>query len=206
MKANRVPVILGAVVLVWWLTSSSQTQAGIGETAQDFTLTDHAGGERSLSDYRGRFVVLEWFNNDCPFVNKHYTSGNMQGLQATYAEQDVVWLTIASSAPGRQGHIASPQEAVEIIEQRASRQTALLLDPEGAVGQLYGAKTTPHMFIIDANGLLIYAGAIDDTPSTDPADVTQATNYVRLALDAAMAGQPVSTSATTSYGCSVKYR
>ena len=205
MKAGRLIVILGAVVLVWWLTTSSQTQAGIGETAQDFTLTGNAGGERSLSDYHGRFVVLEWFNNDCPFVNKHYTSGNMQGLQSTYTEQDVVWLTITSSAPGNQGHIASPQAARAIIEQRDSHQTALLLDPSGAVGRLYGAKTTPHMFVIDPDGLLIYAGAIDDIPSTDPADVTQATNYVRLALDAAMAGQPVSTPATTSYGCSVKY-
>lgn len=205
MKAGRLIVILGAVVLVWWLTTSSPTQAGIGETVQDFTLTDHAGGERSLSDYRGRFVVLEWFNNDCPFVNKHYTSGNMQGLQSTYTEQDVVWLTIASSAPGNQGHIASPQAASAIIEQRDSHQSALLLDPAGAVGRLYGAKTTPHMFVIDPDGLLIYAGAIDDIPSTDPADVTQAANYVQLALDAAMAGQPVSTPTTTSYGCSVKY-
>ena len=205
MKANRILVILGAVVLVWWLTSSSQTQAGIGETAPDFTLTDHTGGERSLSDYRGRFVVLEWFNDDCPFVKKHYTSGNMQGLQSTYTEQDVMWLTIASSASGRQGYIASPQEATEIIEQRDSHQTVLLLDPAGAVGRLYGAKTTPHMFIIDPDGLLIYAGAIDDTPSTDPADVPQATNYVQLALDAAMAGQPVPTPTTKSYGCSVKY-
>ncbi len=205
MKAGRLSVILGAVILVWWLTSSSQTQAGIDKTAPDFTLTDNAGGERSLSDYRGRFVVVEWFNNDCPFVNKHYTSGNMQGLQSTYTEQDVVWLTIASSAPGHQGHIASPREATEIIERRDAHQTALLLDPAGAVGQLYGAKTTPHMFIIDPDGLLIYAGAIDDTPSTDPADVTQSTNYVQLALDSAMAGQPVSTPATKSYGCSVKY-
>jgi peroxiredoxin len=178
--------------------------AGAGESAPAFSLPDQDGRTRSLSDFRGKFVVLEWFNNDCPFVRKHYGSGNMQGLQAAYTGRGVVWLTIASSAPGRQGHV-SAEEARAIIAHRDARQTALLLDPDGAVGRRYGAKTTPHMFVINPEGVVIYKGAIDDRPSADPADIDGAVNYVQQALEDAMAGGPVTVADTTPYGCSVKY-
>ncbi len=150
-------------------------------------------------------MVLEWFNNDCPFVGKHYNSGNMQRLQKRYMEQGIVWLTVASSAPNKQGHIATPQDGQQIIKTRDAHQTALLLDPDGTVGRQYGAKTTPHMFVINPEGVLIYAGAIDDKASADPADIAGATNYVERALTEAMAGKAVTTPETRPYGCSVKY-
>lgn len=205
MRVRRGLVVLGTVALLWWSTTSLSARAKVGDAAPDFTLTDSTGAERSLSDFTGSFVVLEWFNNDCPFVRKHYGSGNMQRLQATYTGQGVAWLTIASSAPGKQGHIVSPDAAADLIRARQAQQTALLLDPDGTVGKRYGAKTTPHLFIINPAGILLYAGAIDDTPSADPADIPGATNYVQQALDEAMAGTPVSVARTQSYGCSVKY-
>jgi len=178
--------------------------AAVGNPAPDFILTDTTGQSRSLSQWKGKVVVLEWSNHECPFVRKHYGSGNMQRLQATYAKQGVGWLTILSSAPGKQGHV-SPDQADALTKDRGAGPTAVLLDPDGTVGRRYGAKTTPHLFIIDANGMLAYAGAIDDRPSTDLADVPGATNYVQRALDELLAGRPVSTRLTTSYGCSVKY-
>ncbi len=205
MRVSRGLVVLGTVAVLWWSATSLSARTRVGDAAPDFTLTDSTETERSLSDFTGSFVVLEWFNNDCPFVRKHYGSGNMQRLQATYTGQDVVWLTIASSAPGKQGHIVSPDAAAELIRTWQAKQTALLFDPDGTVGKRYGAKTTPHLFIIDPDGILVYAGAIDDTPSADPADIPGATNYVQQALDEAMAGKPVSVAHTRSYGCSVKY-
>ena len=178
--------------------------AVVGKPAPDFTLTGTTGQAWSLSAFKGKFMVLEWFNNDCPFVRKHYGSGNMQELQATYTEKGVIWLTIVSSAPGKQGHV-SPEQANAIIKERGASQTAMLLDPDGRLGQLYGAKTTPHMFVIGPDGTLLYAGAIDDRPSTEQGDIPGATNYVRQALDEAMAGRSVSVPVTRSYGCSVKY-
>lgn len=177
----------------------------VGASAADFTLSDAAGAPHRLSDYRGKFIVLEWFNNECPFVRKHYDSGNMQRLQAASTAKGVIWLTIASSAPGTSGYL-TPQAATQVIRQRHAKHTALLLDAEGTVGRRYGAKATPHMFIIDPDGSVIYAGAIDDQPSVDPTNLPQATNYVRQALDEAMAGKPVSVASTRPYGCSVKYR
>ena len=179
-------------------------EAVVGEPAPEFSLTDAHGTARSLAEFQGKFVVLEWFNNDCPFVGKHYNSGNMQALQADATGRGVVWLTMASSAPGRQGHLTREQ-ALAVIAERDAHQTALLLDPDGVVGRLYGAKTTPHLFLISPEGRVLYAGAIDDRPSTDPADVPGATNYVRQALNEALAGKPVSVPSTKSYGCSVKY-
>lgn len=175
-----------------------------GQPAPDFALPDADGRARSLADARGKFVVLEWFNNDCPFVRKHYGSGSMQRLQAAATGRGAVWLTIASSAPGKQGHL-TPEQARMVLQERQAKPTALLLDPDGRVGRLYGAKTTPHLFVINPEGAPIYAGAIDDRPSTDPADLQGATNYVQRALDEAMAGQPVSVPETAPYGCSVKY-
>jgi peroxiredoxin len=184
--------------------TGSAAGAAVGQPAPGFTLSDADGAERSLQELSGKHVVLEWFNNDCPFVKKHYDSGNMQKLQADATGKGVVWLTINSSAPGKQGHL-TPESAKEIIQARGSRQTALLLDPDGAVGKSYGAKTTPHMYIIDPAGTLIYMGGIDDKPSTNADDIPSSTNYVRQALDQALAGQPVATASTESYGCSVKY-
>jgi peroxiredoxin len=175
-----------------------------GKPAPDFTLTDSKGQTHSLSAHKGKFIVLEWLNPDCPFVKKHYESGNMQGLQKNYTGKDVIWLSINSSATGKEGHY-SPAQTNEWAEKEKINATAVLLDEDGKVGQMYGAKTTPHMFIIDPNGTLVYQGAIDSIKSADKADIAKAQNYVQLALDESMSGKPVSTSATKSYGCSVKY-
>jgi len=197
-------IALGAMLVFGAATSGWAEDAVVGQPAPDFTLPDANGQSQSLSQHKGKYVVLEWFNNECPFVKKHYGSGNMQGLQAAYTAKGVVWLTIASSAPGKQGYM-TPEQAQTVIRDRQASQTALLLDPDGAVGHLYGAKTTPHLFVIGPDGTLLYAGAIDDKPSYDQADIPGATNYVAQTLDEAMAGRPVSVSQTTSYGCSVKY-
>jgi peroxiredoxin len=176
----------------------------VGQPAPAFTATDSNGKAQSLASYKGKFVVLEWTNDECPFVGKHYGSGNMQGLQKTYTQKGVVWLTINSSAPGKEGYVDAAR-ANAIVKQEGAAPTAYLLDPQGTVGRAYGAKTTPHMFVVDAQGQLVYAGGIDDKASTDEADVKTAKNYVRAALDEAMAGKPVSVTASQSYGCAVKY-
>lgn len=176
----------------------------IGETALDFTLADPSGDKYTLSDYRGKFVVLEWINFDCPFVKKHYGSENMPALQSKYRGKDVVWLSICSSAPGKQGNF-SGENLQKRITESGSKATAYLVDQDGKVGKMYEAKTTPHMFVIDTMGVLIYAGAIDNKPSTKVADIAESVNYVQLALDAAMKGEEVATKATQPYGCSVKY-
>jgi len=180
-------------------------EAQIGEPAPEFRLADLRGEEQALSSQRGRFVVLEWFNPECPFVQKHYRSQNMQSLQRAYTQRDVAWWSIDSSAPGKQGHLEAAQ-AEAWMQGQGAGPSAVLLDPEGAVGRLYGAKTTPHLFIINPDGVLIYAGAIDSIASADRADILPATNYVRQALDEALEGQPVSVSSTKPYGCSVKYQ
>ena len=191
-------------LLLLGLNLSSFAAVEPGEEAPDFTLTDSKGISRKLSDFRGKFVVLEWLNHDCPFVKKHYGSGNMQKLQQEYTAKGVVWLSIISSAPGKQGHRTGPQADADTKDKKAN-PTAVLLDPAGEVGQKYEAKTTPHMFVLDKDGKVIYAGAIDSIKSTDSTDVTKAENHVRAALDAALAGKPVSTPSTKPYGCSVKY-
>jgi len=176
----------------------------VGKPAPEFSAADTSGQRRTLSDVKGSFVVLEWFNPDCPFVRKHYDSGNMQGLQQAYTQRGVVWWSINSSAPGKQGHL-TPEGAQQFVQQREAHPTAVLLDPDGTIGRLYGAKTTPHMFIIDPHGAVIYAGAIDDIASPDPADIPEAINYVATALDETMDGQPVTVPESRPYGCSVKY-
>jgi peroxiredoxin len=197
---------MAAVAVVALAAGGGPAWAGVkvGEPAPAFTATDTNGQARSLGEFTGKFVVLEWFNNECPFVKKHYGAGNMQKLQADWTGKGVTWLTIASSAPEKQGHMTAAQ-ANEVVKARGARQTALLLDPDGAVGKLYGAKTTPHMFIVDPDGRLIYAGAIDNVASPDPNDIAGANNYVDQALKEATAGKPVSVAETQSYGCSVKY-
>jgi len=175
-----------------------------GEVAPGFTLTDSKGTSHKLSDFRGKFVVLEWLNHECPFVKKHYSSGNMQKLQQEYTAKGVVWLSIISSAPGKQGHRTGPQAEADTKDKNAA-PTAVLLDPSGEVGKKYDAKTTPEMFVLDKEGKILYAGAIDSIKSTDSADIAKAENHVRQALNAALAGQPVPTPKTKPYGCSVKY-
>lgn len=178
--------------------------AQVGQPAPEFTLTDSNGQSHNLSDFKGKFVVLEWLNHGCPFVKKHYDGGNMQGLQKEYTGKDVVWLSIVSSAPGKQGHM-SPEETNKAKEEKVSAATAILIDEDGTVGKLYDAKVTPELFVINPEGTLIYAGAIDDKKSVDAADVAGAKNYVKQALDEALAGNPVSEPTTEAYGCSVKY-
>jgi len=176
----------------------------VGQPAPEFTLTDSNGKAHKLSDFKGKFVVLEWLNHGCPFVIKHYESGNMQKLQKEYTGKDVVWLSIASSAPGKQGHM-SPEETNKTKADKGSAATAVLRDEDGTVGKLYDAKVTPELYVVDPEGTLIYMGAIDDMKSTDTADVAGAKNYVKQALDEAMAGKPVSEPSTSAYGCGIKY-
>ena len=176
----------------------------VGQPAPEFTLTDSNGKSHNLSDFKGKFVVLEWLNHGCPFVKKHYDGGNMQRLQKEFTGKDVVWLSIVSSAPGKQGHM-SPEETNKTKEEKGSAATAILNDEDGTVGKLYDAKVTPELYVINPEGTLIYAGAIDDKKSVEPADVAGAKNYVKQALDEAMAGKPVSEPITEAYGCGIKY-
>lgn len=179
--------------------------AKVDETAPEFTLLDQNGLKHSLADFRGKYVVLEWVNFGCPFVRKHYDSGNMQNLQKEYTGKGVIWLSVCSSAPGKQGYLESGELKERLTKEKAA-PTAYLVDAEGEVGKKYEAKTTPHMFIVDPKGALVYTGGIDDKASTDKDDIASAKNYVRNALDQALAGKPVSVKASRPYGCSVKYK
>ena len=176
----------------------------VGDQAPDFTGTDSHGQTHKLSDYHGKFVVLEWHNNGCPFTKKHYESGNMQKLQQQWTSKGVIWLTMISSSPGSQGYVTADQEN-DYLQKMHAVPTAALLDPKGEIGHLYGAKTTPHMFVIDPQGQIIYNGAIDDKATTDASDVNGANNYVSDALQEAMSGKAVAVATTRPYGCSVKY-
>ncbi len=176
----------------------------VGASAPNFSLPGADGKTHSLGDFKGKYVVLEWFNPGCPFVQKHYTSENMQSLQQEFTGKEVVWLTIDSSAQGKQGYL-SPEEANKQMADWKMKPTALLLDPDGKVGHEYAATNTPHMYIIDPGGKLIYSGAIDSKPTADPKDVKDAANYVKGALEEAMAGKSVSNPTSRAYGCSIKY-
>ena len=176
----------------------------VGKPAPNFKLADANGKPVSLSDFRGRTVVLEWNNPGCPFVKKHYGSGNMQRTQATAAKDGVVWLTINSGAPGKQGHM-NGAEAKAFLAQSGARPAAYLLDPSGVAGKAYDARTTPHMYVVNKAGTLVYAGGIDDKPTADPADIKGARNHVLAALSELKAGKPVSVPTSRPYGCSVKY-
>jgi len=199
MKRN----LLYSLAVVTVLAGLSYGQK-VGEPAPDFKATDSNGQRDELSSYRGKYVVLEWHNNGCPYTRKHYDSGNMQRLQKEWTSRGVIWFTVISSAPGQQGYVTAEQEN-EYLKRMNAVPTAALLDPQGEVGRLYAAKTTPHMFIINPAGVLIYDGAIDSKASTDQSDIPTATNYVSQALDEAMAGKAVSTPTSRPYGCSVKY-
>jgi peroxiredoxin len=194
-------VAIAVTALVIVLAARAAT---VGQAAPTFNGKDSQGKTVSLSEYRGKYVVLEWTNRDCPFTKKQYDSGNMQALQKEWTGKGVVWLTVLSSAKNEDGYLDAAGENAQ-IERVHADPTAAILDPSGEIGKLYGAKTTPHMFIIDPNGKLIYAGAIDDKATTDVADVKGAKNYVSAALTEAMAGQPVQVASTRPYGCSVKY-
>ena len=186
------------------LAQAAELSARINAPAPDFAATDSYGKTRKLSEQKGKIVVLEWTNNGCPFVGKHYGSGNMQRLQKTYTGQGVVWFTVVSSAPGTQGYVTAA-EANRDTERRGAAPTAVLLDPTGALGHLYGAQATPHMYVISADGQLVYMGAIDDMPSADPSDIASSKNYVAAAVEELKAGKRVTVPATRAYGCSVKY-
>ena len=218
MKKVVIVVILIVVVGVAWTIAAKVSEANkteqvanalrepsVGSPAPAFTLTDTKGKQHNLADFKGKHVVLEWVNFGCPFVKKHYDSGNMQSTQKKAVDKGVVWLSVCSSAKGKQGHMDTDDWNEEIAERKLS-STAVLIDENGAVGKSYGAKTTPHMYIINPQGVLIYKGAIDDKPSTNKSDIPNSRNYVLAALDEALAGKPVSTASTQSYGCSVKYK
>ena len=217
---KAVILVIAAVVLAglaWAITAkvadaektekfaNALKEPAVGSPAPALTLTDTRGKQHNLADYKGIYVVLEWVNFGCPFVKKHYGSGNMQATQKKAVDKGVVWLSVCSSAEGKQGHMSAADWNEEIAERKLS-STAVLLDESGAVGKTYGAKTTPHMYVVNPDGVLIYKGAIDDKPSTDQDDIPGARNHVLAALDESMAGKPVSTASTTPYGCSVKYK
>ncbi len=193
-----------AALAVLVLATPAFASVATNEPAPNFTLTDTNGQSHSLSDFRGKTVVLEWTNHDCPFVVKHYKPKAMQALQAEATADGVIWLSIISSAEGKQGYV-TPEQANAIRAEHGIASTAMLLDTSGEVGRLYAAKTTPHMYIINAEGILVYQGAIDSIASANANDIAKADNYVRLALASLKAGEPIANPTTQPYGCSVKY-
>lgn len=195
---------MAIVAAVGLLGAGAQAAPSIGEPAPAFTETAADGTQKSLSDYAGKIVVLEWTNHDCPFVRKHYDTGNMQALQERARGDDIVWLTVISSAPGEQGHVDGAQ-AEQIAAEAEASPSAILLDPDGTMGRAYDAKTTPHMYVIDRDGRLVFMGGIDDRPTTKKADVKGANNHVAAALEDLAADRPVKISSTRPYGCSIKY-
>jgi peroxiredoxin len=198
-------VALIALTAVMVGTLSSATAAPqIGQAAPDFTAVDSKGNSLQLSQYRGKTVVLEWTNADCPYTRKHYTSGNMQSAQKLAQKDGIVWLTIVSSAPGKQGFVNGPA-ADQLTQSRGASPTAVLLDPSGTVARLYDAKTTPHMFVIDKNGAVQYMGGIDSLATTDPKDIARAEPYLKEAMLAVAEGKPAPNAVTKPYGCSIKY-
>jgi peroxiredoxin len=203
MKTKLTLTIIASLVTTALYAIDSPPPAG--STASDFSLADAKGKIHSLSEYKGKYVVLEWFNPECPFVKKHYGSGNMQKLQNEYTSKGVAWLTIDSNAPGTEGNM-TPDQAEKVTSAWKTHQTALLLDPEGKAGRAYGAKNTPNMVVINPEGKIVYEGAIDSKATPNPADIPNSTNYVKVALDESLSGKPVTTSTTKPYGCSVKYK
>jgi peroxiredoxin len=184
--------------------SGAAAQARVGEPAPNFSLADSKGGQLSLGAFRGKTIVLEWSNHGCPYVGKHYRGNNMQALQKKWTAQGVVWLTVISSAPGEQGYV-TPEQANQLTIDRGAAPTAVLLDPKGIAGRAYGARVTPHMFIISGNGAVVYAGGIDDKQSARIEDLKTARNFVDEALTEILQGKPVSVPTARAYGCSVKY-
>jgi peroxiredoxin len=196
---------LALTLLALAILAGPALAARVGDAAPNFTATASNGQTYKLSDLKGKFVVLEWHNNGCPYTIKHYQSGNMQRLQKEWTAKGVVWLTVISSAPGQQGYVTAAQEN-DYMKRANAAPTAALLDPTGQLGHLYDAKTTPQMILIGTDGKLLYDGAIDDKPSADISDIKGAKNYIAQALSEATSGKPISKPATRPYGCTVKYR
>lgn len=197
-------IMTAALCAALALPAAAHAAPEIGKPAPAFTGTDSKGVSHKLEDFKGKVVVLEWHNDQCPYVKKHYEDGNMQGLQKAAAADGVVWLTVNSGAEGQQGFL-SPDDTNKLIAAQKSAETARILDTDGAIGKAYGAKTTPHMFVIDKDGVLAYMGAIDDKPTADKADLASAKNYVTAALESLKAGKPVEVTQSQPYGCGVKY-
>lgn len=197
-----IPILFAMVALA--VPVAARAASTVGQPAPDFTTTDIAGNAVTLSALKGKPVVLEWTNHECPFVRKQYDTGNMQATQKKAEELGAIWISIVSSAEGKEG-FTTPEQAAEIVTKEGASPTHKILDPKGEIGALYGAKTTPHMFVIDKDGVLAYAGAIDSDSSFKPDSVKTATNYVLAALEDLKAGKPVATAQTEPYGCSVKY-
>src|SRR4051812_383068 len=200
---QRRSVLLGSAALAL-APASVLAASDLGKPAPAFSATDSNGKVWSLAELKGKVVVLETTNQDCPYVRKHYNSTNMQTQQREAAAKGVVWLTVASSAPGQEGFVTAGQ-ANELTKTRSAAPAAFLLDPQSRIARAYGATVTPHMYIVDAAGVLVYKGGIDSIPSANPADVPKATQYVRVALDQLLAGKPVAEASTRPYGCSLKY-
>jgi peroxiredoxin len=197
----------GSLLAAPWalsLASPAMAAATVGQAAPDFSATDTSGKTRKLSDYKGKLVVLEWTNPGCPFVLKHY-GGNMQGLQKEFAAKGVVWLAINSTETSH-GDYLTPAKLAGWLGEKQAAPTATLMDESGKIGQLYGAKTTPHMYIVSPQGQLIYAGGIDSIASARVDDIKTATNYVRQGLNEALGGRPLSVASSRAYGCSIKYK
>jgi peroxiredoxin len=187
------------------LAAGAHAVPSVGQSAPDFTLTDTTGKPVKLSDYRGKYVVLEWTNPGCPYVKKHYDSGNMPATQREAVAKGVVWLSINSTEKASYDYLEPPQ-LMSWMKERKATPSAVLMDADGTAGQAYGARTTPHMYIVNPQGQLVYAGGIDSIPSSNPEDIRKAVNYVRQGLGEALAGKPISQAATRPYGCSIKYK
>ncbi len=193
-------------------TESDASQAGapplvsppVNQPAPAFTVSDTRGETHSLDAYRGKWVVLEWFNHDCPYTKKHYKTDNMQALQREYTGKGVVWMSVVSSAPGKDGYVSAADADREMTEKNAA-PTLVVRDTAGVLGRMYGARNTPQLFAIDPQGVLRYAGAIDDKPTSRTKDVKGAQNYLKAALDAGLSGRPIAVATTQPYGCEVKY-
>ena len=197
-------LIAAACSLVAVVSSAAATAATVGQPAPAFTAVDTSGKTVSLADFKGRHVVLEWVNPGCPYVQKHYSSANMQGTQKEAAAKGVVWLAVNSTAT-EHGDYKAPAAMAKWMQGQQAAAAATLMDVEGKVGRAYGARTTPHLYIVDPKGMLVYAGGIDNKPTANPADVAGATNHVKVALAETLAGKPVTQATTRPYGCSVKY-
>lgn len=196
--------LISSIALACLMPMAVFADAKVGAAAPDFTVSDVSGKSHKLSDFKGKNVVLEWYNKDCPYVRKHYDAGNMQKLQKAYKDQGVVWLTVISSAKGKQG-FQENKDAETNMNKEGFQGTALLIDADGKVGKAYGAKTTPHMYLINKEGLLAYNGAIDDNDSSNPASIPKAKNYIAAAVDSTLKGEKVAVTSSKPYGCSVKY-
>ncbi|HYC65628.1 MAG TPA: redoxin domain-containing protein [Reyranellaceae bacterium] len=199
----RRTLLVGSAALAI-VPSVAYAAADVGKPAPLFTATDSNGKTHALESYKGKIVVLETTNHDCPYVAKHYRTGNMQAQQREAAAKGVVWLTVASSGPGQQGHV-TPAQANDLTTKRNAAPAAVLIDPESNVARAYAATVTPHMYIIDANGLLVYKGGIDSIATSSDSDIPKATQYVRVALSEMLAGKPISNASTRAYGCTLKY-